>query len=259
MTVVDKSHGKVSELVKPTGSLSAPLILGLNYPTYSTCYRDFGLERDPTNQCLQLIGTELGLQHTLTSYGKSILWTERVFRRYRPSSSTRAAEEGMSHADNIPAQAETIHTALYKRMWTESLSKVGIVFGLKAWRRFLEIAKRKSGYKLFNVKIYDQSLHCWLERDGENKIHRITFCTYHPEFLLRKKFFCGMDPKVRIDSMKMVDDIFNFAAAFCHLQNVKRDLFETIFGALRPKAGLENRQRQPRRPRKVLDGDGQEI
>ncbi len=74
-----ESQRPKEHLVKPAGTLSAPLFLQLHYPTFNSKRNSYGESYDETNQSMWHLINQKGLRAT-----DGILFSESSFRREKP-------------------------------------------------------------------------------------------------------------------------------------------------------------------------------
>lgn len=124
-----ESQRPKEHLVKPAGTLSAPLFLQLHYPTFHSKRSSYGESYDETNQSMWHLINQKGLRAT-----DGILFSESSFRRERPEPQRyRYPEHYCGDSENL----FLVHREFSHWMMDHSQAKVVVLFGTANAGRFL--------------------------------------------------------------------------------------------------------------------------
>lgn len=117
------ASGEVSALVKPSGTLAAPLMILWHYPSMATTHQAFGVTADDSNPCLRMQFKKFREQSV-----SNMLTIDSVLRRFDLGLHRRVKVPGEPY-DNETEEWKTLNKSLIKWLLDHSAAKVVLLLG----------------------------------------------------------------------------------------------------------------------------------
>ncbi|KAL3424898.1 hypothetical protein PVAG01_04179 [Phlyctema vagabunda] len=166
----------------------APLLLHLNYPSFTTQRRHNGEVMDQSNPCLRTL-MESGFDD------QNAMWLDSFCRReYKPKKNGKVAQ--WVAKDHYSEEIYDMHLSWAETVRSTSRAKVEVIFG----KHSREIFTEKMKYRLDILKLWTQppvEIYVEYEDRGKSRAIRLILFAKHPEFYLHNwefKYAAEMDP-----------------------------------------------------------------
>jgi len=215
---------KPESVIKYSGLLSDPLLLGWNYPPEN--HRDdqqYGLVADPSNACMRVAGMKLvGVErHTTEGLSHGIMMADyfsvrqEVPPRSKPDTSTirSASESPKQPYETLPRELVRANALHYDRLCNQSQAIVQIHLGESNFDRFCRKHENdQAHFKFFSVSdttLFRSQKHGCLEYlQGRSAIRRVHFFVHHTESQFHSI--------VLMKRAELLDKLWNAAAMITH-------------------------------------------
>lgn len=156
-------------LVAPSGSLDAPILLGLHWPPWTEDLPEYPNICDMMrNPCIQWLDKQFGLQGALTF-------------DFRPLALRKPKDYGERPPwyDMPPRMLEIIDETL-REIMDASTAKAAVYFGKYDYEIYRKLYPNSEPIKLSSVPMYGKYTHACIEYSKNGEIRRIAFFCYHP-------------------------------------------------------------------------------
>lgn len=163
-------------LVKPSGTMSANLVVNLNYPPMTATQQYNGEMFDPANRCIQLV-TKWGMDVDNT------LWVDTLTRR--TSIRNSGTTQRFSISNDTPTNVLNIHVEFVSLLHSQSHAKVILMGGKESQTIFSQFWGERLVEVPLDVDDPGKNVHILYESTVREKIQCIVIFIYHPEYLLR--------------------------------------------------------------------------
>lgn len=205
------SSGEPSDLVKPSGTLAAPLMIMWHYPTMTTSDRAFGMSLDSSNPCVRLQCKKFrdDMSNALT--------LDAIPRRYNTTLHRASKAKGEPYHDETE-QWKELTRSYVKWYFDKSAAKVVLLLGKRNFQTFTDTFPRATPIRIPGSKMYGKPARVWLIMERQ-EIVRIVIPSYHPEVVFRS------GAAFAESSRPVLDTMWNWAAAITRKCNVNASYF----------------------------------
>jgi len=171
-------------LVAPSGTLDAPILLGLHWPPLTDNLPEYANIRDMMyNPCIKWLAKKFGgLQDALTF-------------DFRPLALPKPADYGQNPPwYDMPSGMLKIIDETLQEIMDAASAKVAVYFGKHDYEIYRKLYPNSEALRLSDTPIYKQFAHACVEyfESGPNtgEIRRIVFFPFHPGLCLYPRAYC---------------------------------------------------------------------
>jgi hypothetical protein len=176
---VRESGLPIPMLVKPSGH--GPIVFALNYATENeTAFQEYGVTADPSQPCIRVMATKMGIPLDDASLLSSGLWTELCYRRaVVPPRGSKEGGGGAMPYDIFGADVLSLHRDFRLALWNSCNNPLALLLGKPSFEWYKKNI-RCIAIPFSKSKIFKEQAKLRVETDEEGNIVRLALPVLHP-------------------------------------------------------------------------------